>query len=40
MGTGIIAIAAGIAMAEWSRRYWGGSRLIAVPRETDDGSAK
>ena len=27
-------------LAEWSRRYWGGSRLIAVPRETDDGSAK
>jgi tRNA G18 (ribose-2'-O)-methylase SpoU len=28
-----VSIAAGITMAEWSRRYWGGSRLFAVPHE-------
>jgi tRNA G18 (ribose-2'-O)-methylase SpoU len=27
-----VSVAAGIAMAEWSRRYWGPSRLVAVPR--------
>jgi len=28
-----VSVAAGIAMAEWSRRYWGRSRLVAVPHE-------
>jgi tRNA G18 (ribose-2'-O)-methylase SpoU len=28
-----VSVAAGIAMAEWSRRYWGTHRLIAAPRE-------
>jgi tRNA G18 (ribose-2'-O)-methylase SpoU len=28
-----VSVAAGIAMAEWSRRYWSGSRLVTVPRE-------
>lgn len=28
-----VSVAAGIVMAEWSRRYWSGSRLIAVPRQ-------
>jgi tRNA G18 (ribose-2'-O)-methylase SpoU len=27
-----VSVAAGIAIAEWSRRWWGHSRLIAVPR--------
>jgi tRNA G18 (ribose-2'-O)-methylase SpoU len=27
-----VSVAAGIVMAEWARRYWGGSRLVAVPR--------
>jgi tRNA G18 (ribose-2'-O)-methylase SpoU len=26
-----VSVAAGITMAEWSRRYWGGSRLITGP---------
>jgi tRNA G18 (ribose-2'-O)-methylase SpoU len=26
-----VSVAAGIVMAEWARRYWGGSRLLAVP---------
>ena len=28
-----VSIAAGIVMAEWSRRYWTPSRLVAVPHE-------
>jgi tRNA G18 (ribose-2'-O)-methylase SpoU len=28
-----VSVAAGITMAEWSRRYWSGARLIATPRE-------
>jgi tRNA G18 (ribose-2'-O)-methylase SpoU len=28
-----VSVAAGIAMAEWSRRYWSGSRLLTAPRE-------
>jgi tRNA G18 (ribose-2'-O)-methylase SpoU len=28
-----VSVAAGITMAEWSRRYWSGSRLITAPRE-------
>ncbi|MDB4990990.1 MAG: tRNA/rRNA methyltransferase [Myxococcaceae bacterium] len=28
-----VSISAGITLAEWSRRYWGGSRLFAVPHE-------
>jgi tRNA G18 (ribose-2'-O)-methylase SpoU len=27
-----VSVAAGITMAEWSRRYWSGSRLITGPR--------
>ena len=27
-----VSVAAGIVMAEWARRYWGRSQLIAVPR--------
>lgn len=27
-----VSVAAGIVMAEWSRRYWGRPRLLAVPR--------
>jgi tRNA G18 (ribose-2'-O)-methylase SpoU len=27
-----VSVAAGIVMAEWSRRYWSPSRLVAVPR--------
>lgn len=27
-----VSVAAGIVMAEWSRRYWGRSRLLTVPR--------
>ncbi len=27
-----VSVAAGIVMAEWSRRYWGRARLLAVPR--------
>jgi tRNA G18 (ribose-2'-O)-methylase SpoU len=30
-----VSVAAGIAMAEWSRRYWAGSRLVAVPHEIE-----
>lgn len=30
-----VSVAAGITMAEWSRRYWGRSRLVAVPREAE-----
>jgi tRNA G18 (ribose-2'-O)-methylase SpoU len=26
-----VSVAAGIVMAEWSRRYWSGSRLITAP---------
>ena len=26
-----VSVAAGIVMAEWARRYWGGTRLMAVP---------
>jgi len=26
-----VSVAAGIVMAEWARRYWGGDRLVAVP---------
>jgi tRNA G18 (ribose-2'-O)-methylase SpoU len=29
-----VSVAAGIVMAEWARRYWGGSRLLAVPHES------
>jgi tRNA G18 (ribose-2'-O)-methylase SpoU len=29
-----VSVAAGITMAEWARRHFGGSRLIAVPRES------
>lgn len=28
-----VSVAAGIVMAEWARRYWGGERLVAAPRE-------
>ncbi len=28
-----VSVAAGITIAEWSRRWWGSSRLIAVPHE-------
>ena len=28
-----VSVAAGIVMAEWARRYWGRSRLLAVPRD-------
>jgi len=28
-----VSVAAGIVMAEWARRYWGGARLLAVPHE-------
>jgi tRNA G18 (ribose-2'-O)-methylase SpoU len=27
-----VSVAAGIVMAEWARRYWGGNRLITAPR--------
>jgi tRNA G18 (ribose-2'-O)-methylase SpoU len=27
-----VSVAAGITIAEWSRRYWGNTRLLAVPR--------
>ena len=30
-----VSVAAGIVMAEWSRRYWSGERLVAVPRAPD-----
>jgi tRNA G18 (ribose-2'-O)-methylase SpoU len=29
-----VSVAAGITMAEWSRRYWGGNRLVTSPWET------
>jgi tRNA G18 (ribose-2'-O)-methylase SpoU len=28
-----VSVAAGIAMAEWGRRYWGRTKLHAVPRD-------
>jgi tRNA G18 (ribose-2'-O)-methylase SpoU len=27
-----VSVAAGITLAEWGRRYWGGQKLITVPR--------
>jgi tRNA G18 (ribose-2'-O)-methylase SpoU len=27
-----VSVAAGIVMAEWARRYWGGNRLVTAPR--------
>jgi tRNA G18 (ribose-2'-O)-methylase SpoU len=32
-----VSVAAGIAMAEWSRRYWGSNRLQAVPHVSKPG---
>lgn len=33
-----VSVAAGITLAEWGRRYWGGQRLVSVPRESSGGS--
>jgi tRNA G18 (ribose-2'-O)-methylase SpoU len=32
-----VSVAAGITLAEWGRRYWGGQRLVTAPREPSGG---